>query len=560
MIKSPSDLTAEEKRQFNQWLDTMRRLKEGVKPIPKESPGKKKKRIEHLLKPGNDDDFIEYYYATDDFTPSAQSWFLKEFEHAFWVEKQRKIVLEVHREGGKSITVNIKTPMKMMALGELTGMILAGETFDKAKDQIKDLETQLRINKRFAADFFDGNVGITGSWIQGYFQTRNYIPVWCFGLGQNPAGVKSGFVRPNLGMVDDADNYKKTESNPQWAKQNLKWINGEFMGCLAKDNRHFIYCNNRIHKAGLTAHIVGDVKEDDEVDPNIKHIKAYLTEDPKTHQPIYPEGRTYDVILKNLKAQGAVPAWKEYYSLEDCVAKIVDYGITDALRQLYHKHEVEGTMFDDENMPWVDPLPLSSYDAIVDYCDPAFGEAGKGSHKAIIRMGKKDHYYDILKVWLRTLGQWWEIQYDWANQIAHGVKVSENTHVVLKEKVKAYKSYVECNSLQKTELRKTYKLANLNRDVPWYPTYDTDRKGNKEARIESTFETIMNEGHVRFSNALRKNGDMITLRDQFKGFPFGNIDGPDAAQGAKEKLDRMDRSYKTQSQSGTFNKNKKKVG
>lgn len=557
MIPQPKDLTPKERAAFDQWLETAKRLKAGVKPVPKESPGKKEKRIAHLLDPANSDDFIDYYYSTGSFTPSKLPWFLKEFEHQFWVEKRRKIVLEVHREGGKSIIVNVKTPMAMLAKGELKGMILGGFTEPKAKDQLADLETQLRFNKRFIADF--GDQGITGSWIKGFFRTKDFVSFWGFGLGQDPAGTKSGFDRPNLGIIDDGDNFKKTESNNQWALNNKRWINGEFMGCLAKDDRHFVYCNNRVHKRGLTAHMVGDVNEDDEKDPNIAHIKAYLTEDPKTHLPIYPQGKTYEQILKSLQDQGAVPAWKEYYSLEDCAAKIVDYGVTDALRQMYHKHEVEGTIFDDDNMPWVEPLPLSSYDAVVDYCDPAFGESGKGSHKAIIRIGKKGLNYDILQVWLKTTGDWWNIQHDWSDQIKNGFVIASNNTAVLKARAKIFESWVECNSLQKTELKKTYKIANLSRKVAWYPKYDTDRKGDKIARIEALEQIMNNDHHIRFNVHLRKNADMRELRDQFKSFPHGNIDGPDAVQGAKTKLDRLSKKSNSSTRTGKYNKDKSRT-
>lgn len=556
MKKSYNQMTPAERREYEPFLELCRRIKEGIPPVPSESPGKKEKRIKHLLNPRNFEDFIDWYFRAPDFEPAPLAWFHWEFIDNFFIQKKRKHILEVFRESAKSVFLDIFTPIHMLATGNLTGMILASENQDKAKNLIKDVEAQLRTNKRIIHDF--GDQGVIGSWMQGFFQTRGGIGFWAFGLGQNPAGVRDGFQRPNFGIVDDADSYNKSR-NPRWPVETKEWINGEFMGCLAKDDRRFVYANNRVHKAGLTAHMVGDVLEDDEPDPNIAHVKAYLTEDPVTHAPIYPEGRTFDDILKSLQDQGAQPAWDEYYTLVQAVEKIVDGGITSSLRQHYHRHVVTGTNFDDDNMPWVDPLPLSSYDGIADYCDPAFGESGKGSYKAIIRMGKKGHYYDILKVWLRQLGEWWNIQHEWAEEIRKGVLISENSKAGLREKVRIYQSWVECNDLQKTELRKTYQLANLNRDVAWFPRYDNDHKGDKIARIEG-LEPTMNEGFIRFSNKLRKDRDMTELREQFKGFPQGFIDGPDAVHGAKVKLDRIVKSVNTETRTGKYNKDKRKVG
>lgn len=553
-VEIPKDLTPKEKKALKEFNETCQRIHDGSAPPINETTQAKEKRKAHLLKLENIEEWVEHYFKSEeeDFDPAPLAWYHWDLLEAFFVKKKRKIALEAHRESAKSVLMDIFIPIRMLMLGELTGMILASETADKANDLISDVEAQLRSNRRIIADY--GDFGITGSWLRGSFQTKKGIGFWAFGLGTNPSGVRKSFRRPNLGVVDDADSYKKSK-NPTWAVEQANWVKGEFLGCLAKDDRRLLYGNNRVHKSGLTAHFVGDVTEDDEVDPSVYHIKAYLTEDPETHEPIYPEGRTEEEVLDSLKLQGAAPAWDEFYSLEDAAYKVVDYGPVNSLRQLYHKHVVPGTLFNDDNMPWVDPLPLSEYDAIVDYMDPAFGESGKGSYKSLIRVGKTEHYYDVLKVWLSKLGEWWNIQYEWAQEIEVGKDG-------LIPKVKRYQSWVECNSLQKTELRKTYILANLNRDTHWYPRYDTNHKGDKVSRIEGIVPGF-DEKIWRFNARLRKNAHMVALRDQFKGFPNGMIDGPDSAQGAKIKLDRI---FKPQSKGGTntrvgqYEKDKSHVG
>lgn len=550
-----AQMSAREKKEWEEWLETCKRIKEGIRPIPTETEAEKKNRIEHLLRPENFEEWIDWYFRSPDFDPAPLAWFHKKAIDNLFVEKYRKHLWEWHRESAKSVFADIFLPIHMLMSGELTGMILASETDDKAKNLIKDVEAQLRYNPRIIHDFED--FGITGSWIQSFFQTKDGIGFWAFGINQNPAGVRNAFKRPNLGMVDDADNYQKAK-NQKLTKQRVDWIKGEFMGCLQKNDRYFIYLNNRIHREGITAHLAGDINEGDVIDESFAHVKSYLVEHPETHEPIYPEGRTEQEVLQHFKRLGAVPAWNEYYTLEEAVWKIVDYGLRNALRQLFHKHIDDGGIFDDENMPWVDTLSIGSYDAIVDYCDPAFGESGKGSYKCVIRVGKIGHFYDILKVWIKQTGQWWNIQHDWADEMRKGILISANASVGVREKPKKFKSFVECNSLQKTELRKTYRIANLNRAVAWYPKYDTENKGDKIARVEG-LEMIFNEDHVRFSNTLRNDRHMIKLREQFKSFPEGMIDGPDAFQGAKVKLDLLHRSSTTSSRTGKYKKDKSKI-
>ncbi len=522
--------------------------------VKKETEAQKKKRIARLLKPGNFDQFINYYFGSDDFKPAPLAWFHWEAIDNVLVHKYRKHIWEWHRESAKSVFADIFLVIHMLVSGELDGLILASQNADKAKNLLKDVEVQLRKNKRLLHDF--GDFGISGSFMSAYFCTSKGVGFWCFGLGQDPAGTREGFKRPNLGIVDDADN-KKTAKNQELTEEHVEWIKGEFMGCLAKDNRRFIYVNNRVHKKGITAHLVGDIDEDDQKDKSFTHIKVHLTEDPITHEPIYPINGNEAEILQDLIEKGAKPAWDEYYSLEDCVAKIIDYGFSTALRQMYH-HQVEpGTTFTEDNLVWAHVFPLEKYDAILSYCDPAFGESGKASYKAIALVGKKGHLYDVLWIWLRQKGNWLKEHRYLAEETEKIDLLKFNPDKLEKVKSKI-KHWCEANDLQRTELRKSYEIENLNYSSPWYPKYDTERKGDKIGRIEQ-METIANHHHLRFNIAMKGSKDMTTLRDQFKGFPNGKIDGPDCIQGARNKLDKMTRKKGKKTRKGKFNKDSKRL-
>lgn len=555
--------SAKDKRAWEEWQLTCKRIRNGSVVNKSESESAKAKRIKRLLNPDNFEEFIQYYFKLPDTTLAPFGWFHKQAVQNLLKDRKRKHVWELHREAAKSVFADIFVPIHMLISGRLTGMILASENADKAKNLIKDVEAQLRNNQKLIHDF--GDFGITGTWMQGFFQTESGIGFWSFGLGQNPAGVRNGFLRPNLGIVDDADN-KDAAKNQKLTKEKVDWIKGEFMGCLAKDNRYFIYVNNRVHKSGITAHILGDLEEGDPKDESYAHIKAYLTENSQTHEPIFPiQCRNEAELLEYFKSVGAVPAWKEYYSLEDCVAKIWDYGYRNAMRQLYHTHIEDGGRFNDTNMPWVQALPLHEYDALVTYCDPAFGESDKGCYKAVGLVGLKNRDYHILWVWIRQQGNFATAQRNIALKIKEGTPVFETPHAKWSQKINC-EHYVESNDLQKILLKKIYQDLNDSLPngevwggVPFWPRFDMDKKADKIGRIES-LEPLAEHGHIGFNIALKADKDMLVLRDQFKAFPDGFIDGPDMVEGAISKLNIRKRSSGTKMRSGKYKKSTQRQG
>lgn len=549
-------LTAKERKAFEAFLEAGKRIRlHSAAPV--ESIGQKEKRIKRLLKAENFEEFCQYYFANSETELAPFAWFHREAVHNVFVKKARKNLWEWHREAAKSVFADIFIPIFKLCRGELTGLILASENEDKAKNLIKDVENQLRNNRRLISDF--GNFGITGTWLQGFFRTNKGIGFWAFGLGQNPAGVREGFLRPNLGIVDDADNKDKAK-NQKITKERVDWIQGEFMGCLAKDDRCFIYVNNRVHKEGITAHLAGDVEEDMPLDDSFAHVKAYLTEDPETHESIYPEWGTELEMLQYLIDAGAQPAWKEYYTLLDCVKKIKDYGRTNSQRQLYHKHVIEGDRFKEENMPWVNPLPLSGYDALVTYCDPAYGDSKKGCYRSVVLIGLKGHFYDILDVWMGRTGSFADAHYRMAQRIEKSGTSMLAGNVVVRQKVNC-PHYVEANPLQKTVLKLIYKDFNLRLKNPWYPRFDNDQKGDKFGRIEA-LEPLAENLLIRFNVEKKKDKHMRILRDQFKDFPNGMVDGCDAVEGGITKLRKrgVGKSMPAAPNQGTARNNNSRMG
>jgi hypothetical protein len=550
---SKQQMTNAEKREWQQWLDLQESIRNGYEPIANETEKEKRKRIEHLLKPENFNEFIKYYFEKPENPFAPLGWFHKLAVQKVLVDHEPLNAWEWHRESAKSVIATIFFPVHLLVAGGedgggfLTGMILGSQNQEKAGFLYRPLEAHLRNNKRLINDF--GDFGISGSWKQGYFRTKKGVGFWGFGLGQDPAGVRDEFNRPNYGVIDDADN-KDTAKNQTITKEILDWVTGEFMGCLRIKGNIFVMCNNRVHKAGLTAHFVGDVKPDDPKREGLCHIKVYFTEDPKTHAML-------------LLDEGGVPAWKENFTLEDCQRKRKAMGYRNFMRQMYHWHIEEGNLFTDEMLPWTKALALHEYDELISYCDPAFGDSGKACYRAVVLVGRTKNDFHILWVWLRQKGSYAQAQKDLAQRIKDGSPIFQTENAKFRMKVNC-KHYIESGELQKKHILQAYKEINEETDFFFMPKLDMEKKADKDGRIES-LEPIAEHGHLLFNEALKQDNDMITLRDQFKGFPDGFVDGPDAVEGAIEKLNSKrpktkNRGAVKSQHTGKYKRNSQRMG
>lgn len=510
----------QEEKLYQEWLELRKRIRTSTAINSRETSEEKRARIHKLTRPGNEEEFCKYYfphYISSDF-----GWFHHiMFEH---VEEANSFnVWELPREHAKSVFADVFVPCLKIARGELDGFILASENETKAKVLISDLEAELRDNDRFISDFFEGkDAHIYGSWLSGHFSFGDGIGVWAFGLGQNPAGVRKGEKRPNLGVIDDADSKKKYQKNQVRLKEDLDWCLGEFLGCLQIESKTFIFANNRVAKNGLTAHMVGDVEEGDAKREGMNHLKVFATEHPHTHEMLSID-------------DGGVPAWKERFTIAQLSQRFSEMGYRNTQRQMYHRHIEDGNIFAPEDLPWHDLPTLDQYEQLLTYCDPSWKDSKKSDFKAIVLLGQIGRYTDVIDCWVRqdSRSNMVKAQYDMHEYVEEefkrlvGIKGSNC-------KVRRCKHYMEANMLQDLLLDEYY-LEGDNRGY-YLPIFKDERqKPDKFGRIED-LQPRMSRGLIRFNAEKRKSPDMRNLRDQFLAFPNGHDDGPDALEGGDFKF------------------------
>jgi hypothetical protein len=509
-------LSKADKKAYEQWLLLRRRISTATNYEQKESEAEKQKRIKMLLKRGNEFKFFKYYFPH--YIDSDFGWFHRKAIDDIRFNNENLHIWEWAREHAKSVFADVMIPLLMKARGKLTGMILGSENEDKAKGLLKDIQAELMDNKRYINDF--GEQHIIGSWIQAHFTTASDgIGFWGFGLVQNPAGVRNAEKRPNFGVIDDADSLKLAKNQIR-TKEAVDWIKGDFLGCLSiTGDSIFIYCNNRVARNGITAHMVGDVEEGDPKNEGINHIKVFALED-----------ANHDMALPG--NPDARPAWIERYSYEQITQRMAKMGYRNSLRQFFHLHIIEGNIFTDDHIVFTPDIEWDKYDALVSYNDPSYKDSKKNDFKSIVFMGKRGRYIDILWIWIRQ------------DKKSNMVKA----HYDLHERIEAFNAsrlhkpitvrhYMEAGFVQDMILEDYEKEGDL-RGYQLRIRKDERNKPDKFGRIED-LEPAMARGQLLFVESLRKSKDFVTMKEQFLGFPNGHDDGPDSVEGGKWILDRQ---------------------
>jgi hypothetical protein len=527
---------------YKAWLDLCLRISTATKVQGNElteNAHQREQRIKDLLLPRNFEQFCKYYfphYIDCDF-----AWFHKQAGKEILTKEDIIAALEWPREHGKSVFIDVFVPMFLKATGWLTGMILASETAEKAAVLLGDVQAELMENKRFVADF--GEQRTLGNWTEGHFTTTDGVGFWSFGIGQNPAGVRKAAKRPNLGIVDDAANRRRSK-NQERIKADVDWVLGDFLGCLAIKASKIIFANNRTCHNDLMAHLVGDVNEGDPKREGLIHIKVYATEDPRTHK-------------MKLIEEGGVPSWPRY-TVEHIKKRIQKMGYRNAMRNFYHIDIKDGELFKEEHLPWIDCMPLDKYEALLTYCDPSYKDTG--DTKAIVLIGKSGSLYHILWAWVRHASRKAMVKaHYFVDDVVKGRQRILNIQFGKGENNCAH--YMEANFIQEDLFMDEYRNEGERRREQLRVRSDKRKKPDKFGRVED-LHPIAESGCLGFNRRMQKDPDMITLRDQFLSFPNGHDDGPDAVEGAIYLLNKRHKKNgrKRETRTGKFARQTQRMG
>ncbi len=505
--KVPPQGTAQDRRAYQEWLDLCKRIEDTTALGAYETPEQKEERKKRLQT-----DFVafcKYYFA--DFIDSEFGWFHKKAIAAIEADKSIKIVLEWPREHAKSIFADVFTAMYLYARGEVDGLLLISNTFDKAKVLLGDLQAQFVSNVRFINDY--GDQAKNGSWTEGNFMTTEGVGFWAMGRGQSARGIRRAAKRPNICFFDDMDD-DQIIHNEALVDKALDWALKSVYPAMSLKGFRAIWLGNRIAKRSILAKYVGDYEAGKPIREGITHIKVYAIENPRTHaKSDFHKGR---------------PAWKERYTLAQLKEMCDAIGETNFGAEYMHEHITRGKLFKPEWQYWFKTPPIKHFDSIVSYGDSSLGE--KSDYKAIVTLGvlnPKYNYpykYHVLDVFCQQTTS----------------KLFVSHFFDLYERFGALSDYwIESNALQKHSawklLIQDFEAEEKIRKYVLPIRPDDSKKANKVARIEAEVG-VFERGLVSWAEEKRGKKDFEVGWEQFTGFPEAkNDDTPDAFVGAREK-------------------------
>lgn len=512
-------LSRQEQRQYQEWLDLCDRIRSHTTIPLSESAEETKNRAAGLR-----EDFVKFCkYYFPHYMDSEFGWFHKKAAKEIIADRTCFAVLEWPREHAKSVFADIMLPLFLYAKGELTGMVIASATEDKAADLLSDLQAEFEGNQRFIHDY--GSKVHMGSWRDGAFTTTDGIGFWAFGRGQSPRGIRVGSRRPNMAVVDDIDD-KVIVRNEMRVRDAVDWVLEDLYGALSIQGSRMIIAGNRIHKKSILAHLVGDVEPDDPKRTGITHIKVYAFEDKRHGKSDHINGR---------------PAWKERYSAEQLLDKMPKMGYRASRREYFHEHIEEGIVFRYEWIQWGKVPALEKLEDINDYCDPSFKDTKKSDYKAVVTVGKQGRYVYVLSAWVRQ---------------ATGTAMVQRMYDDFETYANHARYWIESNFLQDLLLDE-FITEGDKRGYQLPIRRDDRKKENKEMRIEN-LSPLFERGLVIFNEKMRDNPDMQTLIQQLLSFPYGHDDGPDALQGGIDLLQASTRRSMIQPRFGKYRNNSKR--
>ncbi len=490
---------------LKQYEEHCRKIEQATSININERPGDKLNRIRELEK-----EYVrwfEYYFPMYAKVPCAP--YHIEMSDLIINNPIIDILLEIYRSGAKSVHADMGIPLFLYFKKDLRFMLLIGQTVDKAKKLISDIQAQLQFNQRLINDY--GKRYKYGDWSEGDFSTIDSAKFVSRGFRQSVRGLREQSERPDYIVIDDVDS-KELCNNEKRSRKAYEWVWEDLRGTFDEGakRKRFICANNNFHKNTIINQLKQEYKRINEkardARRKIKHfvVTAKAVKDLNTFEPSWPQKTDADY-------------WR---------AKFQETPYRSFMREYMHMHIQDGTVFKPEYIQYKEMLSFDKYDGLCFYGDLSYKDAG--DYKGMVLVGKTGREFHLLACYLRQSSR---------------KKLAEWLY-----------DYVEDNELLKYNVR--YKIEGLfamdqfvnDFDIEgdsrgWFipVTADTKAKGDKFDRIESMsgyFERL----NIFFNSMHRGNNDFQTMEDQLYAFEKGsnaNDDGPDSLQDAIAEVNQI---------------------
>ncbi len=470
-----------------------------------ETPKEKNAKLKELEKEYTD--WFEFFF--DDYAKVKCAPFHKKLARLIIDNPTGSTLAEIYRSGAKSVHINLGIPLFLyLVKKELLFMLLVGQTENKAKKLLSDIQANLEHNQRIISYY--GKRYKTGNWVNGDFRTSDGVKFFSLGYGQNPRGIRELAERPDYISVDDLDS-KKRVKNDRLSREALEWVWEDLQGTFDEGSprRRFVVANNNFHKNTVINQLKIEFKRINKVAKEFGDTIEHFT-------------LTVPAV-KNLET--FEPAWEAKTNAKYWKKKFRKTPYRSFMREYMHVHIVDGSVFDNEDILYKQRYRFSQYDALCFYGDLSYKDAG--DYKGLIFIGKKGREYNILAIYNRQGSR--ALCAEWLYNIYEDKKLEKYNIRYYIEGLFAMDEFV--NDFDEEGDKRGYHIPVES---------DTDSKGDKYDRIEAM------TGHYKrksifIDSAIKDDPDTMLYVEHVLAFEKGSktpVDILDAQQGGISKLNK----------------------
>jgi hypothetical protein len=483
------------KQALMDWEDFIEGLRNSTPIDFNETPAQKVERIKRLEAPGNELEWIAYYFPKYCFKPFA-SFHKKSIRRVVRAKRLRQW-RKWFRGSSKSTIRMMELFYKMFAQKFRVNCLLISKSSDNAERLLAPYRANLQANQRLINDY--GIQEKPGSWTANEFTTRSGHTFRAVGAEQNPRGARLDELRVTVIIFDDVDDDEVCR-NPERVQERCDWMERAVFPTVDIAGDYLILMDNNLIAENSCAAWFGSLQNVETDSVNIRDTN---------NKSSWPEKNTEKDIDDMINGMSWEASQAEYFN------NPVSQGKT-------FKEITWG------KCPRMDYLPF-----IVSYGDPATSNKDKptakskahNSCKVVALLGYHDNKFYLYDCYVDNTTNSNFI--DWL--YAHKVLVAGKTPLY---------SYLENNTLQDPFYEQVLlplifsKGKEINDTLGITP--DDRKKPEKWVRIEATLEPLIRLGQLIFNIDKKDNPHMARMASQFlTAKPTSKeLGGPDAVEGA----------------------------
>lgn len=492
------------KQAMEEWADLLDSLRNSTPIDINETPADKAKRIKHLEKPGNEEEWIEYYFPKYCFCKAAT------FQKKSFLRILKRFLDGIYQRrawcrGLSKTTRRMFEIMYMKFVKKLRiNMLLLSKNYDNAERLLDSYMANFEGNQRLINDY--GMQEKPGKWAHGDFTTRDNCTFRAVGAGQNPRGAKNEELRINVVVADDMDDDEVCRSAER-LQQVWEWFEQAVIPTVDISKAYFIFIDNNI------------IAEDS--------IAVRAAE--------YAD----DVELVNIRDESGNSVWPEKNSEAHIDAILEKISYESGQKEYFNNPIGQGKVF--KEMTYGKCPPLHTMPFVIVYSDPSPSNKDRptsrakvqNSCKAVAIIGYADLKFYVYKAFVDVTTNATFI--DWLYATRDFIGNAAQPYF-----------FIENNGLQNPFYEQVLLplIHERGRTVPGGVlgvTPDDRDKPDKYFRIEGTLEPLNRMGLLILNEKEKDDPHMKRLEAQFKSVSANSktMDGPDAVEGGVFKAKNM---------------------